>query len=100
MEVYSGQPGLSSTGFFDPSKVKLTRLLRTQATLVRHLSSHSDPQCVVQFDWLKPAATSQWLAQKFIALTAEEGAWPIIFSAIAPKDQLQGAETGWGSPCS
>jgi NAD(P)-dependent dehydrogenase (short-subunit alcohol dehydrogenase family) len=66
VEVYSGQPGLSSTGFFDPSK----------------------------FDWLKPAATSQWLAQKFIALTVEEGAWPIIFSAIAPKDQLQGAETG------
>ncbi|KAK9792452.1 hypothetical protein WJX73_001544 [Symbiochloris irregularis] len=66
VSVYMGQPGMSSTDFFNPEK----------------------------FSWYKPDATLQWLLQKFIGLTSEQGAWPIIFNAVAPEDQLQSAETG------
>lgn len=52
------------------------------------------PLVCMQFAWSKPDATSQWLLQKFIGLTSEQGAWPLIYSALAPEDQLQGAETG------
>lgn len=48
----------------------------------------------MQFAWHKPDATSQWLLQKFIGLTSEQGAWPIIFNAVAPEEQLESAETG------
>lgn len=54
----------------------------------------SDSPNFEQFDWWKPGAVAQWLMQKFMGLKSEQGAWPLIFSAVAPAEELKGAETG------
>lgn len=60
VKVYQGQPGMSSTDFFNPDK----------------------------FSWLRPGAVSQWLLQKLVGLTQAQGAWPIIYTAVANEEDL------------
>ena len=58
--VYGGQPGMSSTDFFNPAK----------------------------FSWLRPGAVVQWLMQKVVGLTPAQGAWPIAYCCVAPSADL------------
>ncbi|KAK9816695.1 hypothetical protein WJX72_003796 [[Myrmecia] bisecta] len=66
VHVFAGQPGMSSTNFFNKKK----------------------------FDMGKLSAVVQWIAQKFIGLTPEEGATPIIHAALAPVDEVVDTKDG------
>lgn len=61
VHVFQGQPGQTSTNFFSATK----------------------------FSWLKPGATGQYLTQALIGLKPEQGALPIIYSSIAPEQDLE-----------
>lgn len=67
--MYQGQPGMSSTDFFNPDK----------------------------FSWLRPGAVSQWLLQKLVGLTQAQGAWPIIYTApvVRHRREWSSAHTAW-----